>query len=76
MPSLRAAADWFLGANKRSESLYDFNSGGCHDALTASGLNYNQGTEATVSCLIAFLTLHHLAGDDVELMLPNLDPPS
>lgn len=71
---IRAAADWFLGANKRGESLYDFNSGGCHDALTASGLNDNQGTEATVSCLIAFLTLHRLAAYDVELTIPNLDP--
>ncbi len=73
---IRAAADWFLGANKRGESVYDFNSGGCHDALTASGLNENLGTESTVSCLIAFLTLHRLAGHDVELTLPNLDPSS
>ena len=64
LKSLRSAADWFLGANRRSEALYDFKSGGCHDALTASGVNQNQGTEATVSCLISFLTLYELAGTD------------
>ncbi|NIM20478.1 MAG: glycosyltransferase [Candidatus Latescibacteria bacterium] len=59
---IRAAADWFLGRNRIGTPLYDFSTGGCHDALTASGLNHNQGTEATVFCLIAFLTLHQLAG--------------
>ncbi|NOZ86859.1 MAG: glycosyltransferase [Deltaproteobacteria bacterium] len=59
---LRAAADWFLGANSYGLSLYDFSTGGCHDALTNSGLNLNQGVEATTYCLIAFLTLHRLSG--------------
>jgi hypothetical protein len=61
---IRAAADWFVGANSSGEPLYDFHSGGCHDALTAVGRNQNQGTGATISCLIAFLTLHKLAGTD------------
>jgi len=61
---IRAAADWFVGANSSEEPLYDFHSGGCHDALTAVGLNQNQGAAATISCLIAFLTLHKLAGTD------------
>jgi hypothetical protein len=58
---IRAAADWFLGANRLGASLYDFSTGGCYDALMASGLNRNQGTEATVFCLLAFLTLQELA---------------
>ena len=62
VPPLRAAADWFLGVNRRSEPLYDFESGGCCDALTASGTNQNQGLEATVSCLIIILTLSKLSG--------------
>jgi hypothetical protein len=41
--------------------VYDFSTGGCHDALTASGLNRNQGTEATMWFLLSFLTLHRLA---------------
>lgn len=55
---MRAAADWFVGANSRGLSLYDFATGGCCDALSASGLNRNQGTEATAHCLIALLTLY------------------
>jgi glycosyltransferase involved in cell wall biosynthesis len=62
---IRAAVDWFLGANRLGESLYDFSTGGCHDALTPSGLNWNQGTEATCYCQLAFLTLHRLAGIEV-----------
>ncbi len=61
---IRAAADWFLGDNRKREALYEFSTGGCHDAVTASGLNRNQGTEATVFCLLAFTTLHRLAGID------------
>jgi glycosyltransferase involved in cell wall biosynthesis len=58
---MRAAADWFLGANDKSTAIYDFETGGCYDALTASGLNRNQGTEATTFCLLAFLTLTRIA---------------
>jgi len=59
--SIRAAADWFLGVNRQGQPLYDFSTGGCHDALTASGVNRNQGTEATTWFLMSFLTLHRLA---------------
>jgi len=64
---IRRAADWFLGANRLRTALYDFSTGGCHDELTATGVNRNQGTEATVYCLLAFLTLHSLA---------SLEPPA
>ena len=60
--AMRTAANWFLGENQRGEALYDFASGGCHDAITAAGINQNQGTEATVHCIIAFLTLHEFIG--------------
>jgi len=63
---IRAAADWFLGANQMGQSLYDFATGGCHDALTPAGLNANEGTEASVFCLLSFLTLHKLAAVDAE----------
>ncbi|MDJ0764735.1 MAG: glycosyltransferase family 4 protein [Myxococcota bacterium] len=58
---IRSAADWFVGANRFGEALYDFSTFGCHDAITATGLNLNQGTRATAYCVLAFLTLHHLA---------------
>ena len=63
---IRSAGDWFLGANRRREALYNFKRGSCFDALTATGLNQNQGAEATASCLISFLTLYELAGDHVD----------
>lgn len=59
---IRNAADWFLGVNRKGAPLYELTTGGCHDAITASGLNRNQGTEATAYCLIALTTLHRLAG--------------
>lgn len=59
---IRNAADWFLGANRKGVPLYELSTGGCHDAITASGLNQNQGTEATAYCLIALTSLHRLAG--------------
>jgi hypothetical protein len=66
---IRSATDWFLGVNRIGESLYDFATGGCHDALTAAGLNLNQGTEATACCLLAFLTLHRMAGLDTAVSI-------
>lgn len=62
--SIRSAADWFLGDNRTGLAVYDFATGGCHDALTASGLNRNQGTKSSAHCLLAFLTLHRLASSD------------
>ena len=58
----RKAFDWFLGANGKGTAVYDFETGGCYDALTASGLNSNRGTEATTFCLLAFLTLTRIDG--------------
>jgi hypothetical protein len=64
---LRSAADWFLGANGKSTAVYDFETCGCYDALTASGLNRNQGMEATTFCLLAFLTLTRITGIGMPL---------
>ena len=64
---IRNAADWFLGVNRKGVPLYEFSTGGCHDAITASGRNQNQGTEATVYCLIALTSLHRLAGIEDHL---------
>ena len=65
---IRSAADWFLGANCLGQALYDFKTGGCHDALTPSGPNRNQGTMATAFCILAFSTLHELAGSDAATL--------
>jgi glycosyltransferase involved in cell wall biosynthesis len=61
---IRAAVDWFLGANRLNKAVYNFATGGCHDALTSAGINRNQGTEATVYCLMAFLSLNQVIGPE------------
>lgn len=53
------AYDWYWGNNVHRQSLYDEYSGGCFDALTAEGVNLNQGAEAVLSLL---LTQHLVEG--------------
>jgi hypothetical protein len=45
--------DWFLGDNIHKLSLYDYETGGCCDAITKDGVNCNQGAESTLSYLLA-----------------------
>ena len=47
--------DWFFGNNSVGEALYDPVTGGCYDALTKEGPNFNQGSESTIVCLLAQL---------------------
>ena len=49
--------DWFFGHNSVGEALYDPVTGGCYDALTSEGPNYNQGSESTIACLLAQLSM-------------------
>ncbi|MDG5815209.1 hypothetical protein QA601_08970 [Chitinispirillales bacterium ANBcel5] len=60
---LLKAADvfqWFTGKNQLGVSLYDSSNGGCFDALTKEGLNYNQGAESTLSFLLSLAEMYHL----------------
>ena len=49
--------DWFFGHNSVGEALYDPVTGGCYDALTSEGPNLNQGSESTIACLLAQLSM-------------------
>jgi hypothetical protein len=51
-----AALGWFLGRNVHRLPVLDSISGGCGDAITAVGVNQNQGAEATLSYLLAALS--------------------
>lgn len=51
----RTAHAWFRGKNIHKLSLYNAKTGGCCDALTAEGLNLNQGAESTLSLLLCDL---------------------
>lgn len=48
------AAEWFLGRNDSNAVMVDRLSGGCHDGLTPSGSNDNEGAESTISMIAAF----------------------
>jgi len=50
--------EWFFGRNLRGESLYDPETGGCFDALTANGVNHNRGAESTICLLLAHLSIY------------------
>jgi len=45
--------NWFLGDNVHRLPIYDPETGGCFDALTAEGVNLNQGAESVLSYILA-----------------------
>lgn len=51
------ALEWFFGRNLLGLSLHDPETGGCFDALTATGINQNRGAESTISLLLAQLSV-------------------
>lgn len=59
----RRCLEWYLGRNDMNLSLYDYKTGGCYDSITPTGINRNQGAEATLACLLSFLNMYSL--DDV-----------
>jgi glycosyltransferase involved in cell wall biosynthesis len=48
---------WFLGRNRAGVRLYVDRTGGCHDGLSASDANANQGAESTLAYYQALLSL-------------------
>ncbi len=51
------AFDWFFGRNVLGACLVNTETGGCHDGLTAEGVNRNQGAESQVSYLLSHLAV-------------------
>jgi glycosyltransferase involved in cell wall biosynthesis len=51
------AYTWFLGRNRAGARLYVDRTGGCHDGLSATGVNLNQGAESTLAYYQALLSL-------------------
>lgn len=51
--AIRQGLGWFFGLNTKSVSVYDETTGGCNDGVTENGVNENQGSESTVSLLLA-----------------------
>jgi len=61
----RRCLGWFLGRNDLNVPIYDFATGACNDGLQAHGTNANQGAEATLSWLVALLTVYELVAEKV-----------
>jgi len=52
------AFGWFVGRNDLGLSLYNPESGGCHDGLMEGGVNKNEGAESTLAYVLSLLELH------------------
>lgn len=51
------ACAWYSGSNVHNLPLRNEKTGGCYDALTAAGVNLNQGAEAVLSLMLTDLLL-------------------
>ncbi len=60
------ARAWYWGKNRNRISLYNVNTGGCHDALTEYGVNVNQGAEALISFLLTQQAWQRMAKGKLE----------
>jgi hypothetical protein len=73
----RLCWEWFLGRNDLGVPLYDFQTGGCSDGLTAIGPNGNQGAESTLAWLLSLLNFRQIRGARVPaeavLRAPELE---
>ena len=45
-------AEWFTGRNDADVVMIDSDTGGCHDGLTPTGVNLNQGAESTIAAIL------------------------
>jgi len=57
LQKLHIGFNWFLGANRLQQIVYNPCTGGCYDGLEETHVNLNQGAESTVSYLMARLTI-------------------
>ena len=57
---MEMAYGWFLGANDVAARVAEPERGACHDGVTPSGVNENQGAESTLMWLIALEEIRSL----------------
>src|SRR3990172_7221407 len=70
--AMETAYAWFLGANDVAAPIAKPERGACHDSLTPSGVNENQGAESTLMWLIALEEIRSLRG---SARRPTTAPP-
>ncbi len=57
LQKLHIGFNWFLGANRLHQIVYNPCTGGCYDGIEETHVNLNQGAESTLSYLMARLTI-------------------
>jgi glycosyltransferase involved in cell wall biosynthesis len=57
---INVAFSWFLGNNHLHQIVYNPCTAGCYDGVEEENVNLNQGSESTVSYLLARIKLEHL----------------
>jgi len=65
--AMEMAYAWFLGANDVAARIAEPERGGCHDGLTPSGVNENQGAESTLMWLIALEEIRKERNSDRQM---------
>ncbi len=65
----RTAFAWFLGKNTNGVMVYNPNTGGTFDGITARGLNQNQGAESGLSYLLARFEMEVLRKNELKSSL-------
>lgn len=73
---MEAAFNWFLGDNHLHKIIYNPCTGGCYDGLEEDHVNLNQGAEATISYLMARLTMEDHAARQVTHTPPPAATPT
>jgi glycosyltransferase involved in cell wall biosynthesis len=59
---MKTAFSWFLGNNHLNKIIYNPCTGGCYDGLEDHYINLNQGSESTISYLMARLVMENHFG--------------
>ncbi len=63
---MELAFNWFLGNNHLEQIIYNPCTGGCFDGLEEKNVNLNQGSESTVSYLMARLMSYKFFGNETD----------
>jgi len=73
---VRLAADWFVGDNDTRTPMYDPETGGGFDGLTADGRNGNQGAESTLALITTMQHASRLCRPTVDGLSPAMAAPN
>jgi hypothetical protein len=60
------AYGWYQGKNINQIGLHDATTGGCYDALTPDGVNFNQGAESLLSSLLSQQMMARMASAEQD----------